>query len=51
MTRVWEPMKDVITCDKLRGAGNMLRSGDVRMGKPTTLVVSISEFIAYEKGT
>ena len=30
-----EPMKDVISCDKLRGAANKLRSGDFRMGKPT----------------
>ena len=31
-----EPMKDVISCEKPRGAANKLRSGDVRMGKPTT---------------
>ena len=30
-----EPMKDVISCEKPRGAANKLRSGDVRMGKPT----------------
>ena len=30
-----EPMKDVISCDKLRGGANILRSGDFRMGKPT----------------
>ena len=30
-----EPMKDVISCEKLRGAANKLRSGDIRMGKPT----------------
>ena len=30
-----EPKKDVISCDKLRGAANKLRSGDFRMGKPT----------------
>ena len=30
-----EPMKDVISCEKLRGAANELRSGDFRMGKPT----------------
>ena len=30
-----EPMKDVISCDKLRGAANKHRSGDFRMGKPT----------------
>jgi hypothetical protein len=27
-------MKDVVSCEKLRGAANRLRSGDVRMGKP-----------------
>ena len=32
-----EPMKDVISCDKLRGAANKLRSGDFRMGKPSTV--------------
>ena len=32
-----EPMKDVISCDKLRGAVNELRSGDFRMGKPDTV--------------
>ena len=32
-----EPMKDVISCDKPRGAANKLRSGDVRMGKPDTV--------------
>ena len=36
---VWMPwrkqaMKDVVSCEKLRGAANRLRSGDVRMGKP-----------------
>ena len=30
-----EPMKVVISCEKLRGAANELRSGDIRMGKPT----------------
>ena len=29
-----EAMKDVASCEKLRGAANKLRSGDVRMGKP-----------------
>ena len=31
-----EPKKDVISCDKPRGAANKLRSGDFRMGKPST---------------
>ena len=29
-------MKDVVICDKLRGADNRLRSGDFRIGKPGT---------------
>lgn len=31
----WEPTKDVISCDKPRGAANKLLSVDFRMGKPT----------------
>ena len=34
-----ETMKDVITCDKLRGAGRKLRSLDFRMGQPSVLYV------------
>ena len=30
-----EAMKDVTACDKLRGGGNILWSGDFWMGKPT----------------
>ena len=30
----WEPMKDVISCEKLRGGANIHRSGDIWMGKP-----------------
>ena len=46
-------MKDVTTYDMRRGAGSTLRSGDVRMGKPTCFNrhVSISEFIACERVT
>ncbi len=32
-----ESMKDVISCDKPRGAANELRSGDFRMGKPAVV--------------
>jgi hypothetical protein len=32
-----EAMKDVISCDKLRGGANNLRSEDFRMGQPGTL--------------
>ena len=34
MPRRQEAMKDVVSCDKLRGAANKRRSVDVRMGKP-----------------
>ena len=34
MPRLSEAMKDVISCEKLRGAANKRRSEDVRMGKP-----------------
>ena len=32
-----EAMKDVISCDKLRGGANILRSVNFRMGKPSRL--------------
>ena len=38
-------MKDVVACEKSRGAGNKLRSGNVRMGKPTAQAVSQLESI------
>ena len=34
-----EPMKDVISCEKLRGAANKRRSEDIRMGQPDRLKV------------
>src|SRR5512137_2440298 len=34
MPRQREAMKDVVSCEKLRGAANRLRSGDIRMGQP-----------------
>ena len=30
-----QAMKDVVSCDKLRGVANILRSGDFRMGEPS----------------
>ncbi len=39
-----EAMKDAADCDKRRGAVNKHRSGDFRMGKPTTHVVPADEF-------
>ena len=35
MPRHKKAMKDVASCDKLRGDANTLRSGDFRMGKPS----------------
>jgi hypothetical protein len=37
---VWMPrhkqaMKDVASCEKLRGGASNLRSGDIRMGEPS----------------
>ena len=32
-----EAMKDVVSCDKLRGMAHTFRSGDLRMGQPTLL--------------
>ena len=49
----WEPMKDVISCDKLRGAANKLRSADFRMGEPTwsNVHVPMRKSIAHEEET
>ena len=46
-----EPMKDAISCEKLRGAANEHRSGDIRMGKPTLKEVSYAESNRRRKGT
>jgi hypothetical protein len=47
MPRYAEAMKDVVNCDKPRGAVNTRGSGDVRMGKPTRghALVTLSECI------
>ena len=37
MPRLTEAMKDVVSCEKLRGAANEHRSVDVRMGQPVTV--------------
>ena len=44
-----EAKKGVVSCDKPRGAANMLRSGDSRIGQPTAsnVAVFITEFIGY----
>ena len=40
MPRLSETTKDVVSCEKLRGGANNLRSVDVRMGKPRWLKTS-----------
>ena len=37
MPRLSEAKKDVISCEKLWGGANNLRSADIRMGQPNTL--------------
>ena len=37
----WEPMKDVVNCEKLRGVANEHRSGDIRMEQ------SVMEMLIY----
>jgi len=37
MPRHWKAMKDVVYCDKFRGAVCRLWSENFRMGQPTTL--------------
>ncbi len=36
MPRLWKAMKDVISCEKLRGLANTRRSAGIRMGQPDT---------------
>ena len=35
MPRLSEAMKDVISCEKLRGLAHTGRSADIRMGQPS----------------
>lgn len=37
MPRLSETMKDVISCEKLRGEAHILRSANIRMGQPVML--------------
>ncbi len=37
MPRLPEAMKDVVSCEKLRGSANGKRSGGVRMGEPARM--------------
>ncbi len=48
-----EPKKDVVGCEKLRGAASERRSGDIRMGEPTrgNARVPDPEHIGVEGGT
>ncbi len=43
-------MKDVVNCEKLRGAVHRLRAGDVRMGEPASRhgLAFLAEFIGQE---
>ena len=34
------PMKDAVTCEKVRGAGSKRRSGHIRMGEPHSVDLS-----------
>ena len=38
----WEPMKDVISCEKLRGGANIHWSGDIWMGQPNGVHTPLS---------
>jgi hypothetical protein len=48
-----EPKKDVVHCEKRRGAVCRHRSGDIRMGKPggATLRHRVAEHIGHAGGT
>ena len=50
MPRLSEAKKDVISCEKLRGAANEHRSADVRMGQPTALKVQYHDLSWGEPG-
>ena len=45
MPRLLEAMKDVISCDKLRGLANTIRSADFRMGEAALAKPEIRELI------
>ena len=47
------PMKDVASCEKLRGGANILRSADVRMRELSTsnVVLPYPEHIGITEGT
>ena len=45
MPRLVEAKKDVLGCEKSRGAANKLWSGDIRMGQPSMVRIMLSVFI------
>ena len=45
-----EAMKDVVSCEKLRGVANELWSVDFRMGKPSALKMQSSTWVEREPG-
>ena len=48
-----EPMKDVASCEKPRGAASKHRSGDIRMGQPSRCNdrLLLAEYIGQVEGT
>ena len=48
MPRLLEAMKDVLSCDKLRGGAQDLRSEDFRMGQPSRLKIYYPMYIGGE---
>ena len=50
MPRLWEAMKDVISCDKLGEGANNHRSRDFRMGQPGTVKLCHSANAEGERG-
>ena len=50
MPRLWKAMKDVISCEKLRGLANTNRSADLRMGHPGTRRLYHSMYMEGERG-
>ncbi len=47
------PKKDAVSCEKLRGGANILRSADIRMREliASNVAISYSEHIGIERGT
>ena len=50
MPRLWEAMKDVISCDKLGGGANNLLSQDFRMGQPSIVKLCYPDLSGGKRG-